>query len=220
MKRLNHNRLNVLEFDLMAPVYDRITRLFNWSTPDRVYEAVARNRQEEPRQILDIGAGTGILSEMFLRKSRGKDIHIVGIDLSAPMLRQFKGKGVTDSLVRCDAGKNHLPFKDGKFDTVVSAGVLDFIGSLDTLSAEMARVAKPGALIAVTYLADKPGRGRSHSGLSGSLYSYAPDYVEKAFANAGVEKISDEPFKAYSHLWGVKYGLYVGRVPWVRFGNN
>ncbi len=218
-KLLDHNRLSVLEFDLMAPLYDRITRLFNWSTPDKVYDAVTRSREEQPQTILDLGSGTGILSEMFMKHSHNRDIHIVGIDLSSPMLRQFKGKGVTDSLIQCDAGKRHIPLRDSSFDTVVSSGVLDFIGSLDGLSREMARVAKPGGIIAVTYRTAKPGSGRSHSGLSGSQYEYSSDYVERMFENAGVHKVSDETFTAYSHLWGVKYGLYVGRVA-PKFGNN
>jgi ubiquinone/menaquinone biosynthesis C-methylase UbiE len=219
MKLLDHNRLSVLEFDLMAPLYDRITRLFNWAPPGKVFDAVTRASEEAPKKVLDVGTGTGILSEMFMKQAAGRDIHIVGIDLSSPMLQAFKDKGVTDSLIRCDAGKHHLPFRDSSFDTVVSSGVLDFIGTLDSLSAEMARVGRPGAIIAVTYLADKPGRGHTRSSVSGAQHKYSPDYVDRVFAEAGVDKLYDENFKAYSHLWGVKYGLYVGRVA-PKFGNN
>lgn len=60
-------------------------------------------------RILDIGAGTGIVAKHFK--------HVTSLDPSAEMLKYASGKKVIGNA-------EHLPFKPGSFDTIVSLTAL------------------------------------------------------------------------------------------------
>jgi ubiquinone/menaquinone biosynthesis C-methylase UbiE len=62
--------------------------------------------------MLDVRVGTG----RFALPLSEKGLQIVGVDISAPMMRQARRKGPRD-LVRVDARR--LPFRDHSFDTVL-----------------------------------------------------------------------------------------------------
>ncbi|MFC4987945.1 MULTISPECIES: class I SAM-dependent methyltransferase [Saliphagus] len=95
----------------------------------------------EGREILEIACGTGRFTTMLAR--RGADV--VGLDISAAMLRQGREKarraGVADHLefLRGDAGR--LPFPDDHFDTVVAMRFFHLADDPEGFLREMRRVA-------------------------------------------------------------------------------
>ena len=213
---MKESRRSIFEFNIMAPVYDRVSSLFRWRAPEILFKKIlAASGGKVPSSVLDIGTGTGMLAKLFGDHARasGGTIKITGADLSLPMLRKSKSKKSANLLVQSDAAEGHLPFHDRKFDVVTACGVLDFIGSLDNMAAEMARVAGDNGLVAVTYLPAAEGRGRIRKSSLSPMYKYSPDYVAKAFSNAGIVQVCSETFTAYSQILPVKYGIYVGRVP-------
>lgn len=102
-----------------------------------------------PREIiLDAGCGTGVFTLNIL--SFGP--HIVGLDISLPMLKRAaeKGKGYPFQIVLADMLR--LPFQDCSFDKVVSVTALEFIKDAKGAVNELFRVTKKGGTIVVATL--------------------------------------------------------------------
>lgn len=101
-------------------------------------------------RVLDCGLGTGTLSAAFARAVPGVTI-VTGTDISLAMLRHaavnLAAVGATADLQRADA--RCLPYRDGAFDTVLSAHMLEHVPAPRVALAEMARVLRPGGLLIV-----------------------------------------------------------------------
>ena len=103
---------------------------------------------------LDIGCGTGVLSSAVLAKCAPKCV--VGIDSSDAFIELARSQ-VNDRRFRCQQGHGEkLPHKNDEFATAVSGLVLNFVGDKDKALAEMARVVRPGGIVAL-YVWDYAG---------------------------------------------------------------
>lgn len=91
-------------------------------------------------KILDVGAGTCIVAKHL----KDTKITIISIDPSKKMLDQGVGE-------RYVAKAEHLPFPDKTFDSVISLTALHHCDLEQALS-EIKRVAKPKAVIALSFL--------------------------------------------------------------------
>jgi SAM-dependent methyltransferase len=95
---------------------------------------------------LDVGCGTGALSESIL--SSAAPVEILGIDPS-PAFVAFARDRVKDSRVRFDVGDAQAIRADtATFDAVVSGLVLNFVPEPGGAVSEMARVVHPGGTVA------------------------------------------------------------------------
>lgn len=104
---------------------------------------------------LDIGCGTGALTETILR--RANPAQVDGLDPSEGYLALAREQ-VRDPRVRFEIGDaRHLPVDSARYDAIVSALVLNFIPDLPTAMAEMARAARPGGVVA-GYVWDYAGK--------------------------------------------------------------
>ena len=104
---------------------------------------------------LDVGCGTGVLTETILRE--GDPSHVGGIDPSEAFLT-FARAQLHDPRIRLkrgDAGR--LPGPTGAYDAIVSGLVLNFIDDLPAALAEMRRVSRPGGIVA-GYVWDYAGK--------------------------------------------------------------
>ncbi len=92
--------------------------------------------------LLDIGAGTGISSELFIP-------HVDTVTLLDP------SKALLDQCsfpsTKIIGYAEHLPFPDKSFDTIISLTALHHC-NLQKALAEIERIAKPGAWIAISIL--------------------------------------------------------------------
>lgn len=103
----------------------------------------------------DVGCGTGALTETILRSASPAQID--GIDPSEGYLTLAREQ-LRDPRVRFDVGDaRHLSAESERYDAVVSALVLNFIPDLSTGMTEMARVARPGGVVA-GYVWDYAGK--------------------------------------------------------------
>ncbi len=108
-------------------------------------------------RILEVGVGTGISLPAYSRNNR-----IVGIDISAPMLRkaqervaEFKLTNV-DALSVMDAARLALP--DAAFDVVVAQYVITAVPNPEATLDEFARVVKPGGeIVLVNHIGAETG---------------------------------------------------------------
>ena len=98
--------------------------------------------------ILDAGCGTGIFTLDLL----SLETHVIGVDLSLPMLSRAeqKTRGYHFRAVLTDISS--LPFSENVFDKVVSVTALEFIEDAKTAMEELFRVTKSGGSIAVATL--------------------------------------------------------------------
>ncbi len=134
-------------WDRHARNYDRSMWIFGRPLP-AMLELVAREVTGS-REVLEIGCGTGIVTEVLARFAG----HVVATDYSSEMLARAE-KRVRDAtnVEMKEADVAALFFEDGRFDTVVAANVLHLVPDLDEALRAMARVLRPGgALIVPTY---------------------------------------------------------------------
>lgn len=103
---------------------------------------------------LDVGCGTGALSATILGHTQ--PAAVTGIDASAEYAA-YAAEHISDpraTFQKADA--QALPFPDGSFDAAVSGLVLNFLPEPARGLAEMARVTRPGGVVAV-YVWDYAG---------------------------------------------------------------
>jgi ubiquinone/menaquinone biosynthesis C-methylase UbiE len=105
-------------------------------------DLAARVAHLKPQRILEIAAGTGIVSRAIARQL--PDAAILATDLNQPMLDEAvsltKAMNVTYGLADAQA----LPFDDGAFDAVVCQFGVMFFPDKPTAFAAARRVLKPG----------------------------------------------------------------------------
>jgi SAM-dependent methyltransferase len=95
---------------------------------------------------LDVGCGTGALSQAILTQANPQSVD--GVDPSESLLSVAQ-RQVQDPLVTFQPGNaGQLPFASAHFDVVVCGLVLNFVPNLGVALEEMRRVARPKGVIA------------------------------------------------------------------------
>jgi ubiquinone/menaquinone biosynthesis C-methylase UbiE len=96
---------------------------------------------------LDVGCGTGSLS--FALARRDLTVSVTGCDISEALLAHGRAANPYPDRVRFEPGNAcALPFSDNSFDLVLSSLVLNFVPDGVLAATEMARIAKPGGVVA------------------------------------------------------------------------
>ncbi len=99
-------------------------------------------------KLLDAGCGTGIFSLDLLTKGS----HVVGLEISLPMLCFGKNKLSEYPFFSVQGDMLKLPFKDNSFDKAVSVTALEFIADCRKALGELFRVTRPGGCVVVATL--------------------------------------------------------------------
>jgi predicted TPR repeat methyltransferase len=74
--------------------------------------------------------------------------HLIGVDLSEKMVTLSRARGVYDELFVAEV-HDWLRMADAaRFDVVIAADVFIYVGALETMFAEIARVLRPGGWLA------------------------------------------------------------------------
>lgn len=99
-------------------------------------------------EVLDVAAGTGLLSRAIARRVK----EVVAIDITPEMLaqgrRQADREGITN--IRFEEGAaEDLPYPSGSFDMVVTRFSVHHFRNPDVVIREMARVCRPEGRLAV-----------------------------------------------------------------------
>ena len=106
---------------------------------------------ELPRdgRCLEIGVGTGRIALPLIERG----IKVVGVDISAKMLRRYVEKAPPNIEVAV-ADATRLPFADGTFTSAIASHVLHLIPAWKTALDELARVLTPGGVLLASRNAD------------------------------------------------------------------
>lgn len=214
-------------FSRISPQYDRMNRLMTAGLDGRWRRAAVAATEPRGADVLDIGCGTGDLSEEFRRAGARS---VAGADFSAAMLSRARDKAAGGDWLQADALR--LPFGDGTFDAVASAFVLRNLVDLPAAFAEMARVLRPGGRIVALDITHPPpgplgslmrfgfeqgvtrlagalsGQGRAYRYLPNSLEGYPPaDDLSRLIEAAGAADVR------YRRFGGGMVALHTGRKP-------
>ncbi|MDE3170066.1 MAG: ubiquinone/menaquinone biosynthesis methyltransferase [Acidobacteriota bacterium] len=127
-------------FGTIACRYDFVTRIFSYGM-DRRWKrgGVDRLALPENAAVLDLAAGTGDFSRLVLERFPGA--HAVAVDLTEPMLRRARGRGIRDVLC---GDATTLPLASESFDCVLVGYGLRNFPDLAASLREIERVMRPG----------------------------------------------------------------------------
>jgi demethylmenaquinone methyltransferase / 2-methoxy-6-polyprenyl-1,4-benzoquinol methylase len=137
-------------FEGLPSSYDRMGTLLSFGQDPRWRHELVRLIDPQPgARILDVAAGTGLVTEALARHSR---CEIVALDQSGPMLAAARARldrhpelAERVTLVRGEA--EQLPFEDGEFDALTFTYLLRYVDDRPATMRELARVVKPGGRI-------------------------------------------------------------------------
>lgn len=144
-------------------------------------EMIGALQLPEGSRGLDVGCGIG-LQCLLLAEAVGSGGHVTGLDISAEMLKyggEMVGAAELSERISFQEGDVHnLPFEDNTFDWAWSADCVGY-GPMEPLPSlkEMARVVKPGGIVAIAAWASEdllPGYPRLEARLRATSPGLAP----------------------------------------------
>jgi SAM-dependent methyltransferase len=181
------------------------------------------------RRWLDVGCGTGVLSEVIFQTM--DPLEVRGIDQSEGYIA-FAREKIQDERARFETGDAEaLPVSGDAYDAIVSGLCLNFVPHPEQAVLEMTRVAKPGGVIAL-YVWDYAGKMqmmRHFWNAAAALDPAAsqldegrrflicnPNSLAVLFKNVGLRNVETRPidvdahFKDFDDYWSPLHG---GQAP-------
>jgi ubiquinone/menaquinone biosynthesis C-methylase UbiE len=149
-------RRDAASYDLVADSYERFADQFIISLARRVVDLAALNPLD---RVLDVGAGTGVVSlEAARRVCRAGGV--IALDLSDAMLDRARARAAAENLnsrinfVLADAER--LDFADKSVDVVLSLFAIMHFPNPGAAVAEMFRVLRPGGRVVMGFGSGPP----------------------------------------------------------------
>ena len=132
-------------YDLTAEMYDE-----RYAGEQRAkYKKALENVNVAGRVVLDVGCGSGL----FFRQVAAQADVVVGVDVSRKLLLKAKEQAIDlRNVFVLQADGDHLPFREGFFDSVFAFTVLQNMPKPPETLCELKRVAKVGGRVVVTGL--------------------------------------------------------------------
>jgi SAM-dependent methyltransferase len=128
-------------FRASAEAYDRFVGRYG---PGLASELIAFAGVERGMRALDVGCGPGALTSALADRLGASSV--AAADPSEPFVEACRERQPGVEVVL--AGAEALPFADGAFDVVLSQLVVNFMHDAEAGVREMARVTRPGGLVA------------------------------------------------------------------------
>ncbi len=141
-----------------------------------------------PGRVLEVGVGTGAIALPLTEAGR----HVIGVDLSLPMLTRARERLGPVVLV---ADGYQLPIGTGSVDNAVIVWVLQLVPDIPGLLTEARRVLRPGGRVVVTVSADTSPEDEMDAILRPMHQALRPppdrpELVVAAAEQAGLEQIT------------------------------
>jgi SAM-dependent methyltransferase len=132
---------HMLDYDIEAARYDATRG--GVPRARSAARAVLALVPERAGTLLDVGCGTGLVTELMVRPG----LRVFGVDASPGMARVAAGR-VGAGLVLGDSRR--LPFADASLDAVSAVWLLHLLPDAPAVIAECARVLRPGGVFVTT----------------------------------------------------------------------
>jgi len=127
-------------------------RQAHWTDATRTY-LYRRAKLKDAHRVLDVGSGTGVVTEELAARTRG---HVIGLDCDPAMVGYARSRRGKAEYRLGDAHK--LPFAAGWSDVTVCHFLLLWCRDPAQAAAEMVRVTRPGGAVLVCAEPDYGGR--------------------------------------------------------------
>lgn len=202
-----------------ADIYEQLMGRFSSKLAPRFLEWLGLEKTVQ--QLLDVGCGTGSLTEYLLQQFPAANI--TALDYEAQFVAYSKTKFMTEKRVTIEQGDaEQLTYADAAFDHTLSMLTLHFMSNPVQGLKEMKRVTKRGGTVAATVW--KAGGGGAQRMFWEVLETIDPMAAEKvkqmknnpmthaeglqeAFQNAGLAQVAltelsiDMDFESFAHFW-------------------
>jgi predicted TPR repeat methyltransferase len=132
-------------FDAFAAGFDaQLVGVLGYDIPEKLCAAAQAAFTPGHRyDALDVGCGTGLCGPRLLPCVRT----LAGVDLSPKMLQQAAKRDIYNELI-CEDLTAYLRRSVGRFDLVVAADVMIYLGDLEPFFTAAARAIRPGGILA------------------------------------------------------------------------
>jgi SAM-dependent methyltransferase len=107
-------------------------------------DAVAFLLGDRPLRVLDLGAGTGLLTDVLLAAGH----EVVAVDVSKPMLEQLSAR--LPQVATATGGAEAIPLPDADVDAVVAGQAAHWFEPVPA-AAELRRVLRPGGAVGLIW---------------------------------------------------------------------
>lgn len=173
-------------FDEFAVDFDKTLSDLRYQGPSIIRHLLEQRLGRAAKQytMLDLGCGTGLCGvELAPFCSQ-----LIGVDLSQEMLKIAEKNQAYSKLVHAELGQ-FLDDCPDRFDAVVSADTLIYLGKLDTVFSAAARRLLPGGWLIATLEASEPEQSAPYSLKPSGRYVHNREYLQDSLANAGFANI-------------------------------
>ena len=130
-------------FAPLGPSYDRVGAALSLGQDPRWRRFLVSRLPPDGGRVLDVATGTGLVAAELVR--RGFDV--TGVDQSAEMLSEARRR-FGDGVELVDTSAESLPFPDDAFDHLTFTYLLRYVRDPGATLAELARVVRPGGVVA------------------------------------------------------------------------
>lgn len=130
-------------FAPLGPTYDRVGAALSFGQDPRWRRFLVSRLPQDGGHVLDVATGTGLVAAELRRRG----FAVTGLDQSPEMLaianRRFAG-----DIQLINASAEALPVKPGSFDHLTFTYLMRYVEDPGATLAELARVTKPGGVVA------------------------------------------------------------------------
>jgi predicted TPR repeat methyltransferase len=177
-------------FDTFAGSFDAKLASLDYRAPSLVAQALGQvlGEPQGDLRVADMGCGTGLCGSFLAPYAS----HLVGVDLSPPMLAKAQDRGLYHALYEADLTE-YLQGQPGALDLIVSADTLCYFGALEGFATAAAGALAPEGLLVFTVEAhDATGDAPPWRLLPHGRYSHRRDYVTGVLEAAGLAPVNAE----------------------------
>lgn len=155
------------------------------------------------QQLLDFGAGTGMLSVPLAERVA----QVTALDTSAKMLEALDGKRISN--IR-SLQKDIFTGLDDHFDGIVSCMALHHVEATDQLLRVFAQQLKPGGFLGLVDLFQEDGSFHGDNEAKGvKHFGFEPEVLAGQLAAAGFKNCHFEEILQIEHKNGRRYPLFL-----------
>jgi demethylmenaquinone methyltransferase/2-methoxy-6-polyprenyl-1,4-benzoquinol methylase len=129
-------------FSPLGPTYDRVGATLSFGQDPR-WRRYLVSRLPNGGHVLDVATGTGLVAAELLRRG----FEVTGVDQSPEMLAIARRR-FGEQVRLIDASAQALPVDSGSFDHLTFTYLLRYVADPKATLAELARVVRPGGVVA------------------------------------------------------------------------
>ena len=138
-------------FAPLGPTYDRYASLLSFGRDPRWRRFLVSRIPENAQRVADVACGTAAVSIELAQRVPTRTV--TGIDQSTDMLSagyvRVAAAGLADRIELREGHAESLPFGDAEFDALTFTYLLRYVDDPRATMAELARVIRPGGVIAM-----------------------------------------------------------------------